>query len=121
MEFTKKDASKLKRIGTSWRRPRGRKNKTKVGKKGHRPLPSSGYKTKGSERNRISGKVPVRVYAPSQVQNLNADNNIVIIASSVGNLKRMEIMKVCSSKNIKVFNAPHIKSTDTAAPAGDKQ
>lgn len=103
MEFIKRDARKLKRVGMSWRKPTGKKNKTKVGKRGHRPMPSEGFMTKRSDRYKIAGMLPVRVFSPKQVESLS-QNSIVVIAASVGTLKRKLIIERCESKGIKVKN-----------------
>lgn len=115
MKFTKHDAVKLKRVGMSWRKPRGRKNKTKVGKKGHRPMPSKGYMTDSRKRYRIAGKMPVRVHTPADIDSLTSDN-IIIIAGSVGALKRTEIINVANSKNIRVIN--HERNAKDAEKTG---
>lgn len=103
MEFIKRDARKLKRVGTSWRRPRGHKNKTKVGKRGHRPVPSEGFRSPIKDRYRIAGKMPILVHTLSDLDMVKEENN-VIIAASVGSLKRSKILETCKSKNIKVVN-----------------
>ncbi|MCL5009380.1 MAG: hypothetical protein M1433_00120 [Candidatus Parvarchaeota archaeon] len=103
MEFIKRDARKLKRVGMSWRKPRGRKNKTKVGKRGHRKMPSKGFRSPISERYRIGGKLPMVIHSLSELDMVGLDNN-VIIAGSVGAFKRAKILDACKSKNIKVVN-----------------
>ncbi len=115
MKFTKKDSSKLKKIGFSWRKPRGRKNKTKVRKKGHKPMPSKGFMSSGKERFRIAGKMPVRVHNQKELESLN-DGNIVIIASAVGALKRKSILEACRAKNIRVIN--HERDAENAEKTG---
>ena len=103
MKFIKHDAVKFKRVGFSWRKPRGKKNKTKAGKKGHRPMPSKGFMSERSKRGMIAGKMPVLVYNTNDVQRLN-DQNIVIIASAVGNKKRKDIVSVCDAKKLRILN-----------------
>jgi Ribosomal protein L32E len=103
MKFIKRDAGKLKRVGLSWRKPRGHKNKTKVGKRGHRKVPSEGFRSPVENRYKIAGKIPVRVYTVSDLDKVTQDNN-VIIAGSVGSLKRAKIIETCKSKNIQVVN-----------------
>jgi large subunit ribosomal protein L32e len=115
MEFIKRDARKLKRIGMSWRKPRGHKNKTKVGKRGHRKVPSEGFRSPVEKRYRIAGKIPVRVHTVSDLDKLTQDNN-VIIAGSVGALKRAKIIETCKSKNIQVVNYErNAKNAETAS------
>lgn len=103
MEFTKHDAKKLKRVGSSWRKPTGKKNKTKVGKKGHKKMPSKGFISPSSIRGRIAGKIPARVFSVSDVSRLTEDN-IVVIGRSVGGLKRKLIYEKCKEKKIAVMN-----------------
>ncbi len=107
MKFIKHDAKKLKRVGDSWRKPTGRKNRTRLGWRGHRPIPSEGYKKSKAVRFKISGKMPVRIFNPAEVDKLS-DANIVIIGSSVGKMKKKEIFDKCTEKNIKVINYERI-------------
>ncbi len=116
MEFIKRDARKLKRVGMSWRKPKGHKNKTKVGKKGHRPMPSEGFRSRADERYRIAGKIPVRVYAVADLDRLDRDDS-VIIAKSVGAFKRTKIIEACVSKNIQVIN--HERNAKNTKKAGE--
>ncbi len=112
MEFKKHDAVKLKRVGNSWRKPTGKKNKTKVGKKGHRKMPSKGFRSSIKSRGKIAGKIPVRVFSLSDLEKLN-ENNIVIIGSSVGQLKRKLIYEKCKEKKIAVVNyAREVKNAE---------
>jgi ribosomal protein L32E len=111
MEFTKHDFKTLKRVGSSWRKPTGKKNKTKVGKKGHKKMPSKGFKSNSSKRGMIAGKIPFRVLSLSDVDKLKEDN-IVIIGSSVGGLKRKLIYEKCKEKKIAVINYAR-KAKDT--------
>ena len=103
MEFTKHDARKLKRVGNSWRKPTGKKNKTKVGKKGHKKMPSKGFMSPVSKRGKIAGKIPVRIFNLKDVEKLN-DANIAVIGSSVGAVKRKLIYEKCKEKKIMVIN-----------------
>ncbi len=103
MKFIKHDAVRFKRVGFSWRKPRGKKNKTKVGKKGHRPMPSKGFMSDRRKRGMIAGRIPVLVHNVNDVQALS-DKNIVIIASAVGNKKRNEIVSACDAKKLKIVN-----------------
>ena len=103
MEFIKHDARKLKRVGTSWRKPTGKKNKTKVGKKGHKKMPSKGFISPSITRGRIAGRIPVRVFSINEINALN-EENAVIIGSSVGYLKRKLIYEKCKEKKIMVLN-----------------
>ena len=103
MEFTKHDAGKLKRVGNSWRKPTGKKNKTKVGKKGHKKMPSKGFISPASKRGRIAGKIPARVFNLMDLEKLN-EENIAIIGKTVGALKRKLIYEKCKEKKIMVIN-----------------
>ncbi len=100
-KFFKKDSVKLKRVRKSWRKPTGKKNKVKVGKKGHKPMPSKGFRTPNKYRYKIGNKMPVIVHSLNEKLN---NSNIVIIGSSVGKLKRQKIVESCNAKGIKVVN-----------------
>ncbi len=104
MRFTKRDSSKLKRLGSSWRKPRGKKNRTRLGHKGHAPIPSKGFRSSSSSRFKIDGLQPVLVRSMMDIAGIEKDKNIAIIASSVGNLKRKWILDECNKKGIRVLN-----------------
>ncbi|MCW1293794.1 MAG: hypothetical protein OH316_02550 [Candidatus Parvarchaeota archaeon] len=104
MEFSRRDSSKIRRIGDSWRKPTGKKNRTRLGHKGHGMVPSKGFKGSASSRFKIAGLYPVTVRSMMDLADVDSEKNIVIISGSVGSRKRKWILDECSKKGIKVLN-----------------
>lgn len=104
MAFSRRDSSKIKRIGSSWRKPRGKKNRTRLGHKGHSQIPSKGSESSATGRFKVAGLYPVMVKSMIDLADVDKDKNIAIISGSVGSLKRRWILDECSKKGIKVLN-----------------
>ncbi len=102
--FKRRDASKLKRLGDKWRRPKSRRNWMRLKTRGKPPVVQVGYRTPKDKRNKVNNKIPVRVFSVKDLDNLNKDKNIVIIGGSVGKKKREEIIKTCKEKGLEVYN-----------------
>jgi len=92
--FLRTDAHKKKRIEDNWRRPRGRHNKIRLCKKGHRKKPSPGYRSpkevRGLDR---SGLKPIIVKNVSDLMRLDSATEGAIVGKNVGKRKRAEIAK----------------------------
>jgi len=108
--FVRQDAHKKKRVGSGWRRPKGMDSKMRLGKKGHRKCVSVGYgsakKTRGLHK---SGLSIVIANSKDDVEKIYAAKSGAVIASSVGKKKRVEIIKKCQERSIKILN---IKNAD---------
>jgi len=93
-DFIRTDAHKKKRLEENWRRPRGRHNKIRLCKKGHRKKPSPGYRSpkavRGLDR---SGLKPVIVKNVSDLVSLDKQKEGAVVSSNVGKKKRIEIAK----------------------------
>lgn len=103
--FTRHDAHKKKRIGTKWRKPKGRQNKMRLNKKGYAKSRSTGYgspnKVKGLSRN---GLEQVLVTTPSQLNSLDPKTQGVIVSRTIGGRKLLEIIHHCEKANITILN-----------------
>ena len=126
--FVRWDSFKLKRLGTKWRRPRGRHNKQRLrrkreklierieeGKIKHKymealinaaygKLPCIGRKKPNEERGKINGLIPRRIFNLKDLEGIDKEKEGVIIASQVGKKKREIILKYCQENGIKVLN-----------------
>jgi len=93
-DFIRTDAHKKKRLKENWRRPRGRHNKIRLCKKGHRKKPSQGYRSpkavRGFDR---AGLKPVIIMNVGDLTNLDKQKDGAVVGSSVGKKKRIEIAK----------------------------
>jgi len=93
-DFIRTDAHKKKRLEENWRRPRGRHNKIRLCKKGHRKKPSQGYRSPKAVRGLDkSGLKPVVVKNVSDLVSLDKQKDGAVISGNVGKRKKIEIAK----------------------------
>jgi len=90
----------LKKLKNKWRRPRGLQNKLKLRKKGKGKIPRIGYGTKSKE------KEFTLVKSLNDLENSKKD---IIISSSIGTKKKIEIIKKSKELKLKILN---IKDVD---------
>ena len=102
-EFNRHDAHKKKRLGISWRKPRGLHNKLRqqVAAKGRLVRPGFGS-PKAVRGYHPSGYKEVLVFNIKDLE--KAEGCVVRIASTVGMKKRKEIMAKASEINLRVLN-----------------
>jgi large subunit ribosomal protein L32e len=107
-EFKRVDYHRHKKLSrSSWRKPRGRHNKTRLHKKGKFLSPSIGYGNDASLRGlHPSGYREVLVYNVKELEGIDASSEAVRIAASVGRRKRLQILARAKELNIKVLNPP---------------
>ena len=86
-----------------WRRAKGRHAKIREKRKGYATSPSVGFRTPKSERGRIGGKIPVIINNINEIEVIKNDN-IAVISSRVGALKKAEIAQKAVELNIKFLN-----------------
>lgn len=103
--FIRQEAKKMKKLDKVWRKPRGRDSKLKKQKKARGRLPSPGFRCPKEVRglNR-QGLNEIRIFNPSDLDNLDSKKDIAVLGSTVGKRKRMEIIKKAEEKNIKISN-----------------
>ncbi len=98
-----------KRIGTSWRKPRGIQSKVKLKEKGKIQMPNVGYGAPNELKYlHPSGFKEVLVNNVNDLQNIDTNKEAVRIAHTVGKRKRSEILKKAEGMKIKVLN-PGVK------------
>jgi len=94
-----------KRIGTSWRKPRGIQSKVKIKQKSRPRMPNVGY---GAPRElkylHPSGFKDVLVYNVDELMKLDKAKEAARIAHTVGGKKRSEVLKKAEELKIKVLN-----------------
>lgn len=96
---------KKKALGKKWRKPRGINSKLRQQIKSRGRVPKPGYGSpsavRGLDKN---GYREVLVRRPEDLEKINAEKEIAIIASGVGKKKKFEIMEMALEKKIKVGN-----------------
>ncbi len=88
-----------------WRKPKGNDNKMRLQLKGYPPIVKVGYRTPRELRGlHPSGLEPVRVSSVSDLEKLDPKKHIVVIASTVGLRKRLQILEAARAKGFRVAN-----------------
>ncbi|HDH07376.1 MAG: 50S ribosomal protein L32e [Thermoprotei archaeon] len=103
--FMRMDEWRFKRIGGSWRRPKGLDNKIRLERKGYPARVKIGYRTpKVVRRYHPSGFREVLVYNVKDLEKIDSRKEAIRIASTVGKKKRKEIIEEALKRNIKILN-----------------
>jgi large subunit ribosomal protein L32e len=96
----KRQQSYLKKLDDKWRKPKGKDSKMRKGIRGKGKKVKIGYGSPKAEKEKLP--VKVRISTPKELENIDPKTQVVIIASSVGKKKRLEIMKIAEEREIKI-------------------
>lgn len=108
--FKRQNAKNLKRLGDKWRKPKGRQSKLRRHMKGRGFLPNPGYCSPRAVRYlHPSGYEEVLVSNLAQLDAVNASEQCIRIAASVGKKKRIEMQKKAEEMKIKILNPKKIE------------
>lgn len=109
-EFLKQDHHKKKRIPKKWGKPKGLHSKMRHGLKGHVKLMSSGYRSPKAIRSfDKSGMKEIIIFNVDDLNKLTKDS-IAVISKNTGRRKRLDILKKCKEKGLKVSNVKDIEA-----------
>ena len=104
-DFIRQDAHKKKRLGGKWRRPKGLHSKIRLKFRGKAKKVSLGYRGPRIVRHmHKSGLKPFIVKSASDLERSNPKENILIIASPLGDKKRISILKMAIEKGFSILN-----------------
>ena len=105
-KFKRQELGRQPLLKDTWRRPRGRHSKLRVGEKARGKKPSIGYGSpsavKGLNRH---GYKEVVVSNIKDLEKLNTKEEMGIISATVGKKKRFEMLEFANEKSIKISNA----------------
>ena len=107
-KFRRQEWFRYKRLGDSWRRPKGKHSKMREHKGYRPPVVGSGYRNPKKVRGlHPSGFKEILVHNPRDLDFVNPEREAVRIASRVGVRKRLEIEKKAEELGIRVLNPMH--------------
>ncbi len=92
------------RLKDKWRRPKGLQSKLRLRKRGHGLPISVGYKSEKKIRGKVNGFEPVIVCKPSDLTGIDKKTQVVVIKSTVGFRKRLEIIKTAQDASLTIIN-----------------
>ncbi len=102
-QFRTQNSLRIKRLSSArYRRPKGLHSKIRLNKKGNPKLPSSGYRAPKEIRFAHDGVHAALVSSLSQLESIS--EKAIIVASSVGKRKKLEIVNAAASKNLRILN-----------------
>lgn len=103
--FTRQDAHKKKRVGTGWRRPKGRQSKMRLHKKSYARGRSSGYGSplaaRGLSREGFKQVVVAKV---ADFADLDTKTDGIIIARTTGNRRKAELVEYATKNSFTLLN-----------------
>ena len=104
-DFIRQDAHKKKRLGRKWRRPKGLHSKIRLKFRGRAKKVSSGYRSPKKVRDlHKSGLQQCIIKSSRDLEGLDAKKSGLIISSSLGNKKRVAILKQAKEMGFNVLN-----------------
>jgi large subunit ribosomal protein L32e len=105
MKFKRQEYHRYKRLGESWRKPRGKHNKVRRHFAGKMISPAIGYKTCWKNRGKHpSGYQEVLVSTVSELEDLDREIHAVRISGKVGGRKKETIQQKAEELGLKVLN-----------------
>lgn len=103
--FRRHDSHKKKRVGESWRRPRGLHNKLRKRIAAKGAIVQVGYGSPKEVRGlHPSGYEEVLVHRPKDLEDVNGATQAIRIGSNVGMRKRLDVEEKAEELGIKVLN-----------------
>lgn len=103
--FIRHDAHKKKRVGTSWRRPKGHQNKMRLHRKGYARDCSTGFGSpKAVYGLSREGLKQCTVFNTKDLASLNPKTDGIIVARTLGDRKRSAIVKEATEKGFTLLN-----------------
>ncbi len=104
-DFKIKESKFSARVESKWRFPRGKHSKTRQMHCGRQAMPGRGYGSPRSVRGLSSeGLEKVVISTVKELLSLDPAQQGAVISSTLGNRKKLEILRVAEEKKIKLLN-----------------
>ena len=104
-DFIRQDAHKKKRLGKKWRRPKGLHSKIRLKLRGRAKRVSAGYRSPRKVRYlHKSGLKQCIIKSIKDLESLDAQKNCLIISSSLGDKKKIIILKKAKESGFNILN-----------------
>ncbi|PMP73788.1 MAG: 50S ribosomal protein L32e [Aciduliprofundum sp.] len=108
--FRRQEWFRYKKLGTAWRRPKGKHSKMREHRKYRPPVVDSGFRGPRAVRYlHPSGYRDVLVHNLKELQSLDPAVDAVRIASTVGRRKKIEIYRNAVEKGFRVLNFGEVR------------
>ena len=105
VEFKRQEWFRYKKLGESWRKPRGKHSKLREHLSWRPPVVDAGFRGPTAVRGlHPSGFSEVLVHTPADLERLDPQREAARIGASVGSRKRELIMEKAEELNIRVLN-----------------
>jgi large subunit ribosomal protein L32e len=103
--FLRQEAQEYVRLGSGWKRPRGKSSKLRLHKKGTRKSISVGYKSPIAVKfMHYSGLMPRLIASLKEVQSIDTKKEGIIISGKVGIRHKIEIIKEAQKLGVRILN-----------------
>jgi large subunit ribosomal protein L32e len=120
--FVREESWRYKRVKTTWRSPRGKTSRVRRSKKGWPAVVKIGYsRPKTTRGSHPSGVRELLVWRPSDLENVDSKTQVVRIAHTVGESKRVLIIEEAKKRDIRILNPRLKKAEAEAVPAPEAQ
>lgn len=103
--FIRQDSHKQKKLGRKWRRPKGLHSKVRLKLKSRAKKVSKGYRSPKKVRHlHKSGLQRCIIRTMRDMEGLDAKKNCLIISSSLGDKKKIAILKKAKDSGFNILN-----------------
>lgn len=103
--FKRQDSHKKVRVGSCWRRPKGRQNKMRLHRKGYARSRSTGFGSprlaRGLSRKGLKQYI---VFSKQDLESLDSKTDGIIISRTLGTRKKLDIFAFAKEKKLVVLN-----------------
>ncbi len=118
-DFVRQESWRYKRVKSSWRRPRGKDSKMRLGMGGWPRLVKIGYRSPRKIRGyHPSGLKELVVHRPEELNSVDPGEFAVRIAHDVGLRKRIKILDKAKELDIRVLNPGKVRGLEKSEAAG---